>query len=82
MAITVPKSDPKLQFGFLGRIAFSLLPLSPESAGRRKTIFTEVVPGKVWTMDQVGNLIIFLPQKSFFEASFERDELLISTVFV
>jgi hypothetical protein len=54
MAITVPASDPKLSFGFLGKIAFSLLPLSPESAGRRKTIFKEVVPGKVWTMDQVG----------------------------
>ena len=53
MAITVPKKDRRLDFGFFGRVAFSLLPLSPETAGRRKTIFTEVVQGKVWTLDQV-----------------------------
>jgi hypothetical protein len=32
MAITVPEKDRKLEFG-LGKLAFSLLPLSPESAG-------------------------------------------------
>ena len=53
MAITLPTKDKKLEFGWLGKLAFSLLPLSPESVGRRKTILTEVVPGKVWTLDQV-----------------------------
>jgi hypothetical protein len=53
-AITIPAKDPKFDFGPLGKLAFSLLPLSPESVGRRKTIFTEVVAGKVWTLDQVG----------------------------
>jgi hypothetical protein len=32
MAIKVPEKDRKLEFG-LGKLAFSLLPLSPESAG-------------------------------------------------
>jgi hypothetical protein len=54
-AITIPEKDPKFDFGPLGKLAFSLLPLSPESVGRRKTIFTEVVAGKVWTLDQVAN---------------------------
>lgn len=54
--ITVPKSDPKLQFG-LGKFAFSLLPLTPESQGRRKTILTEVVKGQIWTLDQLQGII-------------------------
>ena len=53
MAISVPLKDPKFEFGWLGKLAFSLLPLTPESVGRRKTILTEVVPGEVWTLDQV-----------------------------
>lgn len=53
MAISVPLKDPKLEFGWLGKLAFSLLPLTPESVGRRKTILTEVVRGEVWTLDQV-----------------------------
>ena len=40
--IPVPAKDAKLQFN-LGKFAFSLLPLSPESVGRRKTIITSVV---------------------------------------
>ena len=54
MAISVPLKDPKLEFGWLGKLAFSLLPLTPESVGRRKTILTEVVRGEVWTLDQVN----------------------------
>lgn len=58
MVIVVPEKDRRLDFNFLGKIAFSLVPLSPESAGRRKTIFTEVVPGKVWTLDQVRHICL------------------------
>lgn len=43
MDIRIPVNDNNLNFG-LGKFAFSLLPLSPESTGRRKTILTE---GKV-----------------------------------
>jgi hypothetical protein len=46
----------KLQFG-LGKIAFSLVPLSPESVGRRKTLLTEVVKDSVWTLDQIQGVI-------------------------
>ena len=40
-----PKENAKLKFD-LGKFSFSLLPLSPESVGRRKTIRTEIIPGK------------------------------------
>jgi hypothetical protein len=49
-------SKSKQQFS-LGKIAFSLIPLSPESIGRRKTILTEVVSGKIWTLDQIQGVI-------------------------
>jgi len=49
-----PSNDLKFD---LGRIAFSLLPLSPESIGRRKTILTEVVKDEVWTLDQLQGII-------------------------
>lgn len=49
-------SSKKLVFG-LGKLAFSLLPLTPESVGRRKTIFTEVVKDSVWTLDQIQGII-------------------------
>ena len=55
-AIVTPAKDAKLQFD-LGKFAFSLLPLSPESVGRRKTIFTEVVKNKVYTFEQVQGII-------------------------
>ena len=48
--------DAATQFS-LGKIAFSLVPLSPESVGRRKTILTEVVPDKIWTLDQLQGVI-------------------------
>lgn len=51
-----PKRDSSLEFG-LGKIAFSLLPLSPESLGRRKTLQTEVVKDTVWTFDQIQGII-------------------------
>lgn len=54
--IQVPKSDKRMKFG-LGKFSFSLLPLSPESTGRRKTILTEVVKGQVWTLDQLQGII-------------------------
>lgn len=44
------------QFG-LGRVAFSLLPLSPESIGKRKSLREEIIPGKVWTIDQLQGII-------------------------
>lgn len=55
MSISAQKKDSKLEFGWIGKLAFSLVPLSPEAVGRRKTVFTEVVPGKIWTLDQVAN---------------------------
>lgn len=55
-SIRIPAKDPALEFG-LGKFAFSLLPLSPESSGRRKTILTEVVSEKIWTLDQVQGII-------------------------
>lgn len=54
----VPKNDNKLKFG-LGSIAFSLLPLTPESVGRRKTLMTEVIKDKIYTLDQVQGYIIY-----------------------
>ena len=54
--IPVPEKSAYTTFG-LGSIAFSLLPLSPEAVGRRKTILTEVVPGKVYTLDQRQGII-------------------------
>jgi hypothetical protein len=44
-----------MSFG-LGRIAFSLIQLTPETANRRKTILTEVIPGRIWTLDQLQGL--------------------------
>lgn len=54
--ITMPKPDPNLEFG-LGKVAFSLLPLTPEFTGRRKTLFKEVVKDQVWTLDQVQGIV-------------------------
>ena len=51
-----PTKDRRLQYS-LGKIAFSLLPLSPEATGRRKTLLTEVVRNSVWTLDQVQGII-------------------------
>lgn len=50
------KKDNKLQFN-LGKFAFSLIPLSPESVGRRKTLLTEVVKGNMWTLEQIQGII-------------------------
>ena len=54
MVYVNPSKDLKFD---LGRIAFSLLPLSPETVGRRKTILTEVVTDEVWTLDQLQGII-------------------------
>jgi len=51
-----PTADAKTNFG-LGKFAFSLLPLSPESVGRRKTLLTEVVKDTIYTLDQVQGII-------------------------
>lgn len=48
--------EKKLSFG-LGKIAFSLLPLTPETVGRRKTLLTEIVKDSVWTLDQIQGII-------------------------
>jgi hypothetical protein len=56
-ASSVAESKPgDLKWG-LGQFAFSLLPLSPEAVGRRKTILTEVVKDSVYTLDQVQGII-------------------------
>jgi hypothetical protein len=54
--LETPEKSQKYVFG-LGKIAFSLLPLSPEAVGRRKTIFEEVVPDTIWTLDQIQGVI-------------------------
>ena len=54
--LITPKTDKTLQFP-LGKIAFSLIPLTPESVGRRKTLLVEVVKGKIWTLDQLQGII-------------------------
>jgi hypothetical protein len=54
--VLTPKKDKRLIFG-VGKLAFSGLPLSPESVGRRKTILTEVVKDTIWTLDQVQGII-------------------------
>jgi hypothetical protein len=46
----------KMKFS-LGKFAFSLLPLSPESIGRRKTISKEIVKDQVWTIEQLQGII-------------------------
>lgn len=53
-AITVPAFEDKYAWP-LGSIAFSLLPLAP--GRRRKTILEEVVPSKLWTLDQLQGII-------------------------
>jgi hypothetical protein len=40
----------------LGKVAFSLLPLSGTYT-RRATVMEEVVPGTVWTMDQIQGVV-------------------------
>ena len=54
--IVIPKSDNNLKFD-LGKLAFSFIPLTPESQGRRKTILTEVVKDTIWTLDQLQGVI-------------------------
>ena len=56
MTISMPEFSSKFKFD-LGKIAFSLIPLTPESAGRRKTLLKEVVKDKVWTLDQLQGII-------------------------
>lgn len=52
--IKMPESD-KRYYWDLSNLAFSLLPLYPGS--RRKTAFAEVVPGQIWTLDQLQGII-------------------------
>lgn len=52
----IPLKDSRMKFG-LGSIAFSLLQLSPEAVGRRKTIFKEIVKNQIWTLDQIQGII-------------------------
>ncbi len=53
---SIPATSPSLQFP-QGKVAFSLITLTPESVGRRKTLVTEVVKDKVYTLDQVQGII-------------------------
>lgn len=52
--IKLPDSDSKYWWDLAG-VAFSLLPLAPGM--RRKTLQTEIVKGKVWTLDQIQGII-------------------------
>ena len=56
MAISMPEFSSNYKFD-LGKIAFSLIPLSPESLGRRKTLLKEIVKDKIWTLDQLQGII-------------------------
>jgi len=40
----------------VGKVAFSLIPLSGTST-RRATVMEEVVPGQIWTMDQLQGIV-------------------------
>ena len=40
----------------LGKVAFSLIPLAGTST-RRATVMEEVVPGQIWTMDQLQGIV-------------------------
>lgn len=52
--ISLPTTDRRFEWG-LGSVAFSLLPLAP--GRRRKTLIEEVVPGTVWTLDQIQGVV-------------------------
>ena len=54
--MVVPNANSNLKFDF-GKIAFSLIPFTPESQGRRKTILNEIVKNKIWTLDQLQGII-------------------------
>ena len=54
MALQVPQKTADTEWN-LGKFAFSLLPLAP--GARRKTLFSEVVKGKIWTADQVQGVV-------------------------
>ena len=56
MVVQVPEKSNRYKFA-LGKLAFSGLPLSPESVDRRKTLLTEVVKDTIWTLDQVQGII-------------------------
>ncbi len=63
-SIRTPNKEKNMQFG-LGRIAFSLIPLAPETGGRRKTIIEEIVPNTIWTLDQIQGIInVLVPVRS------------------
>ena len=63
-SITIPNKDKNMQF-YLGRIAFSFIPLAPETGGRRKTILEEIVPNTIWTLDQIQGIInVLVPVRS------------------
>lgn len=53
---SVEEDQARLKFA-LGSIAFSLLPLTPESVGRRKSILSEIIPHEIWTVDQMQGII-------------------------
>lgn len=52
--VLLPESNPSYDWD-LHKVAFSLLPLSP--GRRRKTIIEEIVPGRIWTLDQVQGIV-------------------------
>ena len=52
---SAPPFDPELKFLGPERTAFSLLPLAP--GYRRKTVEEEVVPGQIWTHDQILGVV-------------------------
>lgn len=54
-AISAPAFSKDLSWP-LGKVAFSFLPLAGTSS-RRATVEQEVVPGKIWTFDQVQGVV-------------------------
>jgi hypothetical protein len=78
--LKIPKSEADQQFP-LGKVAFSLLQLSPESTGRRKTLIKNIVPNKIWTLDQIQGIINVNGTCIAFYASFLMQLMLLSALF-
>ena len=54
-AITTPAFTSEVSWP-LGKVAFSLLPLAGTSS-RRATVEEEIIPGKIWTHDQIQGIV-------------------------
>ncbi|GAX29490.1 hypothetical protein FisN_16Hh067 [Fistulifera solaris] len=52
--VPTPKFDPDMNWP-LGKVAFSLLPL--QGGAQRATVETCIVPGQIWTYDQIQGIV-------------------------